>query len=368
MANELLISALNQIAERVEVENKKHYWMVRTDNGINYDTFSVEGFVALNLHDYPTQFLSKLEHDYPDVNTRIPHIKRELIELNKKRRIELNFNEGERPFKSRIGRLANQIASMAYNIKRGDIVLIPDHGANRIKIGKIIDDCLYIRKNDNRFSYARKVEWLKEIRKTRLDPCLYKALGAHQAICDITKYSEYVERNYNSFFNIDDKYHYVLAVNAENISAWKLSNMVYDILYCVKNISEENNLGINIEEINFTINVNSPGKFSFITTAKNAALIMAVVAALSGGNIKYTEFEATTNGLFPNLVECINTWKNAEQEREQKAQLFNLFINSLEVKTIEAANEAYEAVAAEEEDDDDEEEEFIEEDDDNENR
>lgn len=343
MANELLISALDQIAECVEVKNTKHYWMVRTDDGANYNTFSENGFVALNLRDYPIQFLTKLEHDYPKMSTRIPHIKKSLIELHKSGKINLNYIEKDKSSNANVGRLAGQIATMAYTIKKGDIVLIPDHGANRIKIGKIADDGLYLEENHTKhFSYARKVEWLKEINKKRLDPCLYKALGAHQAICDITKYSEYIERNYNSFFTIDDKFHYALAVNAENISAWKLSNMVYDILNTVKTISDENNLGINVEEINFTINVNSPGKFSFVTTAKNAAFIMGVVAALSGGTIKYGDFEATTNGAFNNLVECINTWKDAQQEREHKARIFDHCMKSLEMQAVEASNEAYE--------------------------
>ena len=343
MANEQLNLALNQVLERIKVEDEKKYWMVRTDDGANYETFSEGGFVALNLRDYPVRFLSQLEHDYPDVSTRIPHIKSSLIEFHESGLINLNYKQ-DQSFSSNVGRLAKQITAMACFIKKGDVVLIPDHGANRIKIGKVADDGLLIDNDYNkRFSYARKVDWLIEISKKKLDPCLYKALGAHQAICDITKYSEYIERNYNSFFNIDDKFHYVLAVNAENISAWKLSNMVYDILNSVKSISEENNLGINVEDINFTINVNSPGKFSFVTTAKNAALIMAVVAALSGGTIKYRDFEATTDGAFRSLVESVNLWKDAQQEREHKALLFDMNMKSLELQAVEAANDAYDA-------------------------
>lgn len=332
---------LDQITEHVETENTKRYWMVRTDDGANYDTFSENGFVALNLRNYPIQFLTRIEHDYPDVNTRMPHVKEALIEYHKQGMINLKYIDGDRPSNSNVGRLASQITTMAYLIKKGDIVLIPDHGANRIKIGKVEDDRIFCNE-ENIFSYARKVRWIQEINKKRLDPCLYKALGAHQAICDITKYSEYIERNYNSFFNIDDKFHYVLAVNAENISAWKLSCMVYEILQSVKTISEENNLGINVEDINFTINVNSPGKFSFITTAKNAALIMAVVTALSGGTIRYRDLEATTGGAFNSLVESVNLWKDAEQARDHKNQLFDNYMQSLDLNAVEAANDAYE--------------------------
>lgn len=342
MVENSFTTALEEIATRVEINNTKQYWMVRTDNGSNYETFAEGGFVALNLRNYPTQFLSQIEQDYPNINERTPYIKQALIEACRNGLIRLNCIEGDTAFNSNIGRLAKQILSLAYKMKEGDIVLIPDHEAKRIKIGKIIDDGLGLDANHN-FSFSRRVEWLKEIYKRRLDPCLYKALGAHQAICNITKYSEYIERNYNSYFTIEDKFHYVLAVNAENISAWKLSNMVYDILNCVKSISEENELGINVEDINFTINVNSPGKFSFVTTARKAVIIMAVVAALSGGSISYNDFNVTTNGAFRTLVDCVNTWKDAQQERRQKAEIFDACMRSLEMQSVESSNDAYDA-------------------------
>lgn len=342
MRNEQLVTALERIAERINIVNNKKYWMIRTDNGANFDTFIEGGFVALNLRNYPTQFIAQFQQDYPNVSDRVFHIKQKLIELNRERIINIPIQEHMPAFSSNIGRLAKQISTIAYTIKKEDIVLIPDRGANRIRIGRVTDDSINnVGNRNNNFSFSRSVEWIKEIKKYRLDPCLYKALGAHQAICDISKYSEYIERNYISYFAVNDTFHYVLAVNAENISAWKLTNMVYDILNCVKTISEENDLGINVEDINFTINVNSPGKFSFLTTARNAVLIMAVVAALSGGSIRYNDFEIATEGAFGSLVECINTWKNAQQDREQKARIFDALMDSLELQSVEASNDEF---------------------------
>lgn len=342
MRNEQLVTTLEQIVERINIVNNKQYWMIRTDNGANFDTFVDGGFVALNLRNYPTRFVAKYEQEYPNLSDRVFHIKQKLIELYRERIINLHVQENMPAFNSNVGRLAKQISTIAYTIKKGDIVLIPDRGANRIRIGRVIDEGISSMGNRNDlFSFSRSVEWIKEIPKYRLDPCLYKALGAHQAICDISKYSEYIERNYNSYFEVNDIFHYVLAVNAENISAWKLTNMVYDILCCVKTISEENELGINVEEINFTINLNSPGKFSFLTTARNAVLIMSVVAALSGGSIKYRDFEIATDGAFTSLVNCINSWKDAQQDREQKARMFDTMMNSLELQSVEESNEAF---------------------------
>lgn len=136
MVENSFTTALEEIATRVEINNTKQYWMVRTDNGSNYETFAEGGFIALNLRNYPTQFLSQIEQDYPNINERTPYIKQALIEAYRNGLIRLNCIEGDTAFNSNIGRLAKQILSLAYKMKEGDIVLIPDHEAKRIKIGK----------------------------------------------------------------------------------------------------------------------------------------------------------------------------------------------------------------------------------------
>lgn len=343
MAKEQLISALNNTVAALELENTKKYWMVRTNDGANYNIFSENGFVALKFRNYPTQFLNEIERNYPEISSRLPQIKKRLMDLNHDKVIDLDYVEGEKDFNVGVGRLAKQIATMAFYIKKNDIVLIPDRGANRIKIGRITDDGLIPNdEGKGSFSFSRKVTWLKEITKNRLDPCLYKALGAHQAICDITKYAEYIERNYNSYFALNNKYHYVLAVNAENVRAWQLSNILYDILNGVKLISEDNNLGLDIDDINFTINVNSPGKFSFVTSPRCAVMIMAMVTVFSGGEISYGDLEISTNGCFEALTKCVIEWEKNRVDLEQKQELFEQRLRSLEMQSVEESNMAYE--------------------------
>lgn len=144
--------------------------------------------------------------------------------------------------------------------------------------------------------------------------------------------------HYNSYFVVDDKFYYVLTVNAESISAYKLTSIISNLLDTVQKISDSEGLGIDVEDIQFSINVNSPGKFSFVTTAKNAALIMAVAVALFGGRISYENFEASTDGGFSSLVECVNEFLDQDQEREQREQLFERYINSLDLQSVENIN------------------------------
>ena len=131
---------------------------------------------------------------------------------------------------------------------------------------------------------------------------------------------------------------YVLTVNAESISAYEISALVQDVLKTVSKISDTYDLGIDVRDIQLSINVNSPGKMDFISTGKKVILTMAVVAALAGGTLQYGELEIQTQGLFRNLVDAINDWKDAEQEREHKQQLFDHYKKSLGVNSVEDWN------------------------------
>lgn len=329
---------LQLIEEIVAHDNSKGYWMVRTDDGRNYSTFVENNFVALNVLDLPTAFLHRIVEEYQSVSSRISQIREHILQLHNNGTINLTNRNGDVEASS-VSRLAKQIYSLCFGMKCGDIVIIPDKGANRLCIGRIADEQLAVDRNLNgHFTLVRQVEWIKEIRKSRLDPCLYKALGAHQAVCDISRYAEYIERNYNSYFVVDDKFHYVLTVNAESISAYKLTRTINSLLETVRDISNSKGLNVNVEDIQFSINVNSPGKFSFVTTAKNAALVMAVAVALFGGRISYDSFDASTNGGFRTLVECVNEFLDQDQEREQKAALFDRYINSLDLQSVENTN------------------------------
>lgn len=318
--------------------NTKRYWLVRTDDGANYETFSSENFIALNLRDFPVDFIRQAS-GYETPKERIQTIKECLIGLHRQEKVLLPYNQYENSYSSNMGRLAGHIDSIALEMKYGDIVLIPSQGAERLKIGKIVDADLTTDENITRiFSFARKVEWIKEISKKRLEANLYRALGAHQAVCDITRYASVIERNYTSYFVIEDNYHYVLTINAESVSAFEITALVQNVLSTVERISTAYDLGINVRDVKFSININSPGKMDFISTGKNVILTMAVVAALAGGTITYGKLELQTNGLFNSLIEAVNEWKNAEQEREQRQKLFDQYQQSLDVKSVENWN------------------------------
>lgn len=335
--------SLQALEARIARENNKRYWLIRTENGRNYDLFKDGTFISLSLYDCPSAYLSRIARDYNDFSERYAHVREKILEMQQNG--EYDFGKTEA---SSISLLAKQICNMCFEIKRGDIVIIPSTGANCLSIGRVTDTIFDPTINEN-MAYSRRVDWIKEIRKSRLDPCLYKALGAHQAVCDITKYAEFIERNYNSFFVVENKFHYVLTVNSPNVSAYALTKTINSLLDVVQQYSNENDLGINVEDINFTINVNSPGKFSFVTSVKNAVVIMAVAVALFGGRVHYEDFDANTDGCFRTVVECVNQWLDGNKERDLKLQLLNRYINSLDIQSVEQLNEAVDDLLEEDE-------------------
>lgn len=339
MEREQVLDILQALEEFIDHENPKHYWMVRTDDGRNYREFAEQDFIALNLRNFPNNFLVPIQGIHP-IENRAQAIREGLIHLNDQHIVDLQFAEKANSF----GRLANQIYTMCFGIQRGDIVMIPDRGAEHLKIGRVIDESYTFDDRINyRYSFSRHVEWIKEINKNRLDPYLYKALGAHQAICDITRYADIIERNYNSYFVVDNKFQYYLTVNSDNVSAWHLTSLINEILKVTKEFSDTYDLGINIEEIDLTININSPGKFGFCTTARNAAIIMAIAASLSGGSIQYNDFNISTQGVFHSLTESILEWKRGNQQILQNQAIFDRYLRSLDVQSVENWNNAVDA-------------------------
>ncbi len=314
--------------------------MVRTDGGSNYSIFKERNFVALNLSNYPMAMISEARRAFTNENQILTFLKERLKSLYQSGTIDLETESTDRSYASIVGRIAGQIYRFSFEMQEGDIVIIPSSNSDFISIGKIIDRGLSTDETINKnFSFARGVEWINEIPKRRLDPCLFNVIRTQQAVSNITEYQEFIERNYNSMFIVNDEYHYVLTINSETISARSLSGLVENILSLVNDISENYNLDIDIDEVQLSVNVNSPGKLDLKSNIKTCLLIMAAATALSGGTMKYDGLEFTTDGVFQSFVEAVNSYNRTNSEIEQLKERTEFYFNDLEVLSVEEWNE-----------------------------
>ena len=332
--NQILNTATNW--NLFSADEGKEYWMVRTENRLLYNSFLEDNFVALSIPFVDTHFLSELRLLSLSEQDTIEYIKRYF---------EVNANSSTVYSEDRIKELSNpytislrasQLFNFVHKIRKGDIVLIPSHGANKICIGIIESDNL-LEKGD--FSLAKRVKWINTLFKSRLDPLLYKALGAHQALSNISQYREYIERNYRSYYRINDEYHFVLSVSSSKISAANVFGLGNELLGLVQSIIDDCSVsGINLSyDLNLAINLNSPGKIDLKTKNKKLYfLLLGVAFVLSGGSISIGPIELETNGLIKTIIDEVKEYIKVQTD-DKKGQLMTpaVFINELNVNNVE---------------------------------
>lgn len=331
---------LEQLANAVDLQPQRDYWMVRTSNGIHYTPFLQRGIVALQLPYITNEFISDLRINNAD-NVALQSIQSHLHSIVKNPQHPQRAQADELMESSVVvGTRAAQLFNFCFKMKSGDMILIPDEGASYISIGIVLEDYPIINEDVNRtYPVARKVRWVNQIPKNRLEPGLYRALGAHQALAKISKYSEYLERNYGSCFMIGDACHYVLAINSELVSADQFFGMGSTLMRTLKKLSEQYDLGVNTQDIHLSMNLNSPGKVDFIANKTIALLIMALLTACSNGNINFNGMSQLPQDVFNNLVEMVRTPVQQEGDIKELTDSLNDYLNGTEAQAVEQYNQ-----------------------------
>lgn len=340
MVENNLRKLLENLAENVNLQPERDYWMVRTSNGDHYVPFLQRGVVALQLPYITNDFISSIRNNNAD-NVALQTIQNHMRSIVENPQHPLRGLAGELLESSIVvGTRAKQLFSFCFKMKAGDMVLIPDEGASYISIGIISDDYPVLDEDITQtYPVVRKVRWVNQIPKNRLEPGLYRALGAHQALANISKYSEYLERNYGSCFMIGDACHYVLAINSEQVSADQFFGMGDTLMKTLKKLSGQYDLGINTEDIHLSMNLNSPGKVDFIANKTIALLIMALLTACSNGNINFNDMQQIPQQEFNNLVDMVKQPIQQEDDIKELTDSLVDYLKGTDAQAVEQYNE-----------------------------
>jgi restriction system protein len=147
------------------IKETQKYWLVRTQSGEFYDEFYHDNFIGIGWDLLTLEDFSNDEEQILD-------------------KIKTAFPEEKQP-----GRILSQIKRFIFDIKPGDIVLIPSHSSFYISFGRVESDLYLDEVGDNDifeerclFQKRKKVTWLKTVRRDGLDPYLYKLLNSHHTI------------------------------------------------------------------------------------------------------------------------------------------------------------------------------------------
>ncbi|CAM4086931.1 hypothetical protein FLBR109950_15640 [Flavobacterium branchiophilum] len=317
----------NLISKIDNISSEKNYWLIRTEAGNHFESFNSFNFIALG---------------YEEITYKI------VKDIKEKSASDLDFKNQLKEYVAKIypdkqqGLITNQILRFIFEVKRGDIVVIPSENSDYISMGEIADTNILVQSesifNSTNCDYTKRksVKWIKTFTRKNLDPYLYKTFQAHQAINNISSYANIIERSLGDFYKIGDEVNLVLNVNQEsNIKATDLLFFGSDLLKLVDGFIKEYDLDFDIKDIDVKININSKGKLQFLSkSGKNLLLLGIVVIGLNGGGLKVDrpgfKLDLSTDG----LIKTISDYLDRQQDREMKVRLMNS-AKSLEIKTPE---------------------------------
>lgn len=327
-----LAAELESLVQEIQsISSSKNYWLIRTQGGSLYQTFINNNYVSIGHKEVPIQFL-KTEKDVYTIS--------ESLVINEiKERIKSYHVSDEQPLdKKTISLIASQIVRFAYDIKAGDIIVIPSSKSNEISFGIIDDEQLadgnYNNAEDNSF-LKRHVRWIKTIRRRELDPYLYRMFNAQQAVNNVNDYAEIIERSIKDLFMLNDEAHFVINVESETIAAKDLFGLGANLMWILDDISEKFGLGISSDDLHVTININSPGKIDFKSIVKKTTFVFGLILLLCGGGYKSANGTKFSTDGMPGLIKAIDEYLNHRQERALKQDIFNTYKDSLRIKEPE---------------------------------
>lgn len=331
---------LDQLVQSSQLVPAREYWLVRTNNGSYYDSFLNHGIVALKMPYADGGFITRLRNENLADSAAVTYVKDHFLSIINNPDNANNPVLEELRTPTTLSNRASQLYMFCSKMKSGDIILIPSEGATQISIGIVEGDDMF---NDEaiarQYPIARRVRWVNQIPKYRLEPGLYRALGAHQAMANITKYAESLERNFGSCFMIDGVCHYVLTINSAEVSAEQFFGMGQTLLQTLSRLSTMYDLGINVQDINLSMNLNSPGKVDFKSTLAIAFLIMAILTACSDGQLEYEGLTQFPTDIFNSLVELVSQPFREDQEITQMGDSIQNYLNGMDAQSVEKWNE-----------------------------
>ncbi|RAR46447.1 hypothetical protein [Flavobacterium lacus] len=305
---------LTQFFDMIEaVPQGKRYWIVRTEGGEYFESFTNFNFVAIGHEEITLKKVDDLKKASKNLDE---------LRLKLKTHIENILPDRN------AGLMAGQIVRFIYEMKKGDIVVVPSEGSAFISIGEVQQTLLLevtdldLDRTGCPYRKRKKIRWHKTVSKKSSDILLRNAMQSHQALNDITHYGDIVERSISDFFKIDDETSIIINVNREsNVPAPDLLYFGSDILRFTEGFIKHHNLHFDVSDIQIKINVNSEGKTQFIS--KNGRLILLVglvIIGLTGGgltiDVEGFNMDLSTDGLISKIIEYQNNNHDRAMQKE----------------------------------------------------
>lgn len=337
---------LDQLTGEIsEIPSTKKYWLIRTQSGSLYESFTENGFVGIDRSELSLKELAKLRTAHPDKEKFLEEIKKSI-----KKFYDARPEDEISPQK--IGLNSGQIYKFYSLLKEGDTVVVPSADSRHVYFGIVKESFIAEFSDEERRKFddisvpflSKRVKWLKEFSRYSLDPNIFKMFTAHQAITNVTKYAEIIERTLRDVYVLENQAHLIINVaQKEEIKAKNLFGMGYSLLELVDILAEDLGLeGISSEDLEVTVNLNSPGKIDLKSGIKKTVIFAGLIVLVCGGGYTTSSGASLKTEGLKSLIEAIADFQDRADEREGrkedrefKRMMFKRYEDSLHVKTPE---------------------------------
>jgi restriction system protein len=207
------------------IEPERGYWFIRTDNGVNFEPFTENGFIGIGWNPITLEDITKLSAI--EVQQKIA----------KTYNIDLELAKG----KSKVTSIYNKLIRFK-DLKKGDVIIVPSNSSGRLAFGIVEDTNVYIdieKSHDCEYYKRKKVNWITTKSLGELDPIFYEIKISRHAISNIKHYEDYIDRIMSTFYFKDNFGNFVFDVNQdEDINLIELVDLISSIQKLLHNIND----------------------------------------------------------------------------------------------------------------------------------
>lgn len=258
-----------------EVPETRNYWLVRTNSGIFFEDFYHNGYISIGWDEF----------------SDIEQLRKEKEEVLKEK-ISKTYSEEKRP-----GYILNQIRRFMFDLKKGDMVLIPSSNSSVVAFGIITKEFytenvppIPFNPNNPKCTYKKriKIKWIKTLSKDDFDPYMRMLMFTHTTVSDINEYKDFINRILYPIYISGDKVHLTYNVQTtEDISFLNFSDFLNVISRALQLFDDTTNNNFRKDKLDIKTTLNSPGVIEIIGLVFGGGLVLASINSfLFGGKFE----------------------------------------------------------------------------------
>lgn len=233
--------------------DNRNYWYIRTDKGLNFQTFYENNFVAIGWNEITIDDLIRHDENHQPLRNRVESANQESLNdltlTGKKSQITLIIKKN----------------LVFHSMKKGDIVIIPSANTEYLAFGIVDDERTYSETGHNcSYFKRRKIKWLRTENASRLDAKFAYVTKSFHAISEIDSTFHDIINNYMfDSYMIDNASVISIKLNTNDpIQYNSMKSIIDGIISIGKQYAEKEGLDETIEDVEIQINLQSPGFIS----------------------------------------------------------------------------------------------------------